>query len=720
MKISTSQLFNQSVRDIQENQSQLSNTREKLATGKSLIRASDDTTKLNTVDTLERYINKSKGYEKTLNVLTDRYRLEESVLGSGADILIRLKELAIQGSNNTLSAMDRDILATEVASLRDELVSIANTKDVEGNSIFAGGRTESIAFLKNVDSTVTYMGDTRQNTVYVSDTRELTKNRNGLEIFSATPRTTEYLVTGTTRQALEAAADVALPGGIGSYEPSNTGALAIDGSLANAGSVSFSAARKVNISSVADETSVNFTVVGTDASGNAQQEVIAGGDDTTVSGTKAFKTITSITASAAVTGKVEIGPLGPLNTTTNSENVIVSMDSTVKTIKVSDNDSAKEVAAKINAIYAGGGVDGIGTYASGTLGALAIDGLLAASGVVDLSTAQPITITSSADESLLNFTITGTDENGNPITEVIAGGNERTVSSSQFFKTITSVSSDGASNGKVQVGTAGTDEPLLTATAKTYGQLYSINKTDETYSLSINGVQTESFILSSTNINDAVAKINLVSEETGVTASLGAEGKILLSDADGDDFTIENTASGKSLAVQSLNHDGLTTAGNPISLGPNGGNDSTRVMGSLSTTSPRDYTITQSGNADIGYFKTQRAAIENIGFFDVLEDFKKALISNDLQSVERAVSEIGGLHNGIAKAIGKVGSEIRNSETQLDINLDGRLRLEQLLSGEKDLDYSEAVTQFNAEIARLEAAQAAFAKISQLSLFEYI
>ena len=720
MKISTSQLFNQSVRDIQENQSQLSNTREKLATGKSLIRASDDTTKLNTVDTLERYINKSKGYEKTLNVLTDRYRLEESVLGSGADILIRLKELAIQGSNNTLSAMDRDILATEVASLRDELVSIANTKDVEGNSIFAGGRTESIAFLKNVDSTVTYMGDTRQNTVYVSDTRELTKNRNGLEIFSATPRTTEYLVTGTTRQALEAAADVALPGGIGSYEPSNTGALAIDGSLANAGSVSFSAARKVNISSVADETSVNFTVVGTDASGNAQQEVIAGGDDTTVSGTKAFKTITSITASAAVTGKVEIGPLGPLNTTTNSENVIVSMDSTVKTIKVSDNDSAKEVAAKINAIYAGGGVDGIGTYASGTLGALAIDGLLAASGVVDLSTAQPITITSSADESLLNFTITGTDENGNPITEVIAGGNERTVSSSQFFKTITSVSSDGASNGKIQVGTAGTDEPLLTATAKTYGQLYSINKTDETYSLSINGVQTESFILSSTNINDAVAKINLVSEETGVTASLGAEGKILLSDADGDDFTIENTASGKSLAVQSLNHDGLTTAGNPISLGPNGGNDSTRVMGSLSTTSPRDYTITQSGNADIGYFKTQRAAIENIGFFDVLEDFKKALISNDLQSVERAVSEIGGLHNGIAKAIGKVGSEIRNSETQLDINLDGRLRLEQLLSGEKDLDYSEAVTQFNAEIARLEAAQAAFAKISQLSLFEYI
>ena len=155
MKISTSQLFNRSVRDIQDNQSQLSNTREKLATGKNLIRASDDTTKLNTVDTLERFINKSKGYENTINVLTDRYKLEEGVLTSGADILVRLKDLAIQGSNNTLSAMDRDILATEVESLRDELISIANTRDVQGNSIFAGGRTESTAFLKNVDSSVT-------------------------------------------------------------------------------------------------------------------------------------------------------------------------------------------------------------------------------------------------------------------------------------------------------------------------------------------------------------------------------------------------------------------------------------------------------------------------------------------------------------------------------------------------------------------------------------
>ena len=121
--------------------------------------------------------------------------------------------------------------------------------------------------------------------------------------------------------------------------------------------MSFAAARAISISSVSNETVLTSlwwapTCWKRTTRGNC------GGNDTTVTGVKSFKTITSITANAAVTGKVEIGPSGPLNTTTSSENLIVAMDSTVKTIQVSDNDSAKEVAAKINSVYAGGGVDG--------------------------------------------------------------------------------------------------------------------------------------------------------------------------------------------------------------------------------------------------------------------------------------------------------------------------------------------------------------------------
>ena len=52
--------------------------------------------------------------------------------------------------------------------------------------------------------------------------------------------------------------------------------------------------------------------------------------------------------------------------------------------------------------------------------------------------------------------------------------------------------------------------------------------------------------------------------------------------------------------------------------------------------------------------------------------------------------------------------------------MDVDIRLKQLRSNEVDVDFAEAVAKFNVELARLEASQAAFAKLSRLSLFEYL
>ena len=56
----------------------------------------------------------------------------------------------------------------------------------------------------------------------------------------------------------------------------------------------------------------------------------------------------------------------------------------------------------------------------------------------------------------------------------------------------------------------------------------------------------------------------------------------------------------------------------------------------------------------------------------------------------------------------------------MEINTDTRQRLQTMLSTEEDLDYAEAITRFNQEMTRLEATQTSFAKVAQLSLFEYL
>ena len=97
-----------------------------------------------------------------------------------------------------------------------------------------------------------------------------------------------------------------------------------------------------------------------------------------------------------------------------------------------------------------------------------------------------------------------------------------------------------------------------------------------------------------------------------------------------------------------------------------------------------------------------------------------ALSDNKRGEIGRSVSELSSLQDRLSMNVGQVGSSLNNLERQIDINASTRLRIDELLSTERDLDYAKAVTEFNAEMVRLEATQASFAKIAQLSLFEYL
>ena len=66
----------------------------------------------------------------------------------------------------------------------------------------------------------------------------------------------------------------------------------------------------ITITSAADDTGVTFTIVGTDAVGDAQTEIVTGADSTRADSVGYFNTVASITTSGATTGNVEAGVLG--------------------------------------------------------------------------------------------------------------------------------------------------------------------------------------------------------------------------------------------------------------------------------------------------------------------------------------------------------------------------------------------------------------------------
>ncbi len=142
-----------------------------------------------------------------------------------------------------------------------------------------------------------------------------------------------------------------------------------------------------------------------------------------------------------------------------------------------------------------------------------------------------------------------------------------------------------------------TGETGVKAYAKTFVSLASNDATAKTYSVKINGYSTGNFVISSGDVESAVDSINQISGSTGVTASSSGN-KVILFDSDGDDITIENTqtlSGHDDLVVAKLGEDGLVTnvIGQEINLAVSGGNDATRVTGTLKMVSANPFSIDQ-------------------------------------------------------------------------------------------------------------------------------
>ena len=188
MKISTTQIFERSIDQMSSQRSKVAEIQAQLAAGKQLVQPSDDAEKTGIIQRLSSAFNRQEVYESTLDSVTSRLEVEESAVMSAENIMQRVRELAVQGTNGTLGEGDRKILAHEVSSLRDELLSLANSQDASGNYVFSGSMAKTSAFVESADGTVNYRGDDNQVQVAISEQRSMFMNRPGDEIFTSIVR----------------------------------------------------------------------------------------------------------------------------------------------------------------------------------------------------------------------------------------------------------------------------------------------------------------------------------------------------------------------------------------------------------------------------------------------------------------------------------------------------------------------------------------------------
>lgn len=118
---------------------------EKLSSGKGINSAADNAAGLGIS---EKMLSQIKGEIQAIKNAQDGISMvqtAESSLGSTTESLQRMRELAVQASNGTLSDTDRKVLNDEFTQLKDEISKTAQSATFNNKKLLDGSLNETIA-----------------------------------------------------------------------------------------------------------------------------------------------------------------------------------------------------------------------------------------------------------------------------------------------------------------------------------------------------------------------------------------------------------------------------------------------------------------------------------------------------------------------------------------------------------------------------------------------
>jgi len=223
MRISTSELFRNGVGNLQAQQAELARVQEQLATGKRMLAPSDDPAGAVQALKLKDRIAELDQFSRNADFARTRLGQSEAVLEQMGQSLQRVRELTVQAANATQTNESRSAIGRELRQLADGLVDVANTRDANGEYLFAGFRSATQPFARGADGAVQYLGDSGQRRLALAPDRTLPVADSGLAFMTVPQGNGAFVVepgatnAGTGRAAVMEVTDPRIAAG-GAFE----------------------------------------------------------------------------------------------------------------------------------------------------------------------------------------------------------------------------------------------------------------------------------------------------------------------------------------------------------------------------------------------------------------------------------------------------------------------------------------------------------------------
>ena len=138
MRIATANTYDNALEQLYKRQSDLSQQQEKIGTGQRVNRPSDDPVAAAQAERVMTRLARIDVDQRALESQRAALATAESALGEATTLVQGSRDLVISALNAGYSPRDRATIASQIASLRDQLFALSNRTDGNGISLFGG------------------------------------------------------------------------------------------------------------------------------------------------------------------------------------------------------------------------------------------------------------------------------------------------------------------------------------------------------------------------------------------------------------------------------------------------------------------------------------------------------------------------------------------------------------------------------------------------------
>ncbi len=163
MRVSTAYAFQSAIDAMGDRQSKLVRTQEELATGRKLLKASDDPMAAAGAERTRSAQRRIETQTRMNDFASSMLKQADLTLGQASEVMQLVREGVVQAGNGSLGAQGRAPIALQFRGYRDELLALANRPDGSGGYVFGGQGSRSAPFVDG--AAVTYQPDVGEQSV---------------------------------------------------------------------------------------------------------------------------------------------------------------------------------------------------------------------------------------------------------------------------------------------------------------------------------------------------------------------------------------------------------------------------------------------------------------------------------------------------------------------------------------------------------------------------